>query len=144
MMHLHPACLWPLCCNFHTCSTTPAPQLTYLNIQGCSRACSTMAFSNLSMLTRLRRLVARHCRLQQSAVATVARLTQLQVWPCYGALVCAWDGCVLLRSHNCCGMHFMQALDICGNTALSALDPLTSLRWQDAFCCWPTLVLLTS
>ncbi|PRW05869.1 leucine-rich repeat-containing G- coupled receptor 4-like [Chlorella sorokiniana] len=73
-------------------------QLTSLNIQGCARACSPAAFGALSTLTSLRQLVARDCRLQQSAVAALAHLTNLQ-------MLCLSD-----------------------NTALSLLDQLTCLR----------------
>lgn len=59
-------------------SNYPKLQLTHLDIHGCHRACSPAAFDCLSQLTSLRRLGAEGCRLQPSAVATLACLTNLQ------------------------------------------------------------------
>ena len=85
------------------CSTAPVLQLTYLNIQGCARACSPSALNSLSVLTSLRQLVARYCQLQQSAVAALAHLTQLQVCPCWPALLCAKQhNHVLIIAYNMC------------------------------------------
>lgn len=75
-------------------------QLTCLDIRGCDRACSPASFGHLSQLTGLRRFFAPGCRLQQSAVATLAQLTSLQVRrpACHGrAEACPRMPCPLHR-----------------------------------------------
>lgn len=105
--------------------TTALPQLISLNIQGCRRACSPAAFNTLSALTSLRGLVARGCQLQQSAVAALAHLTNLQVRPCLNPLHRVH---LPIALNITCSASHTQVLHISDNTALSALDQLTCLR----------------